>query len=313
MSAPTSAWLQELRAGLDGVEAAARDAPGIRSSWPRLVRLSRDALDHPEGEAALLTLQRHPVAAVARECPVTNWAWRRPRGYPGDARLTDFLYVHPSVADSLEGATERGRSIARCSTSSGLAEAARERRQLLADMVDEAVEQFDEAEVLAVEAQHLREAALARNAAQVARWVALDRDEESVDEIVAAHGDLPGLEARAQPNERILLQPREHGRFHLAYAVTAFEQLSDERASRLARALFETLRPGGRMLVASLTPDLPERGYMRAFMNWAPVLRDEAGLNAVTAAVPHAQCSRRIAWRGTNGCVAYALIERGPD
>lgn len=300
---------------LDGVAEAASDTPGVWSAWPRLLDLARGTLAE-HGRDGLAVLRAHPVAAVTRECPLTNWAWLRPRGYPNDARLADFLYGHECVAESLDGATERGRAIAGWNGGTGLAEAIRERRRILAALVDEAVEREGEggAEVLALAAQHLREATLARHAGSVARWVALDRDPESVDEIAEDHaGRVPGLEAIPCSLERTVLQPREHGTFHLAYAANACEYLHDPAAGRLARAMFEALRPGGRMLLASLVPGIPESGYMAAYMDWRPVARDEAGLRGLLSAIPAAACARRETFTGANGRVAYALVERAPE
>lgn len=296
---------------LDGIADAARDTPGVWSAWPRLMGLARGALDELGPGEGLAVLRDHPLAAVTRECPVTNWAWLRPRGYTNDARLADFLYGHECVAESLEGATDRGRAIAGWNGGTGLAEAIRERRGVLARLVDETVErEEDGAEVLALAAQHLREASLARHAGAVARWVALDRDTESVDEIAADYAHLPGLEAHACSLERTMIQPAEHGRFHLVYAANAVEYLGDVPARRLARAMFEALRPGGRMLLASLVPGIPESGYMDAYMDWRPVARDESGLLAALSSIPAAAVARRATFTGANGRIAYALVQR---
>ena len=303
-------WRREVRSGLDAIAETVMDTPGVWTAWPQLLGLARRTIDAHGAQEALPVLRNHPVAALARECPLTNWSWRQPRGYAGDARLTDYLYNHDSVAESLNNASERGRAISRWNGSNGLAEAVRERRQILANLVDELVEAIDEPEILSIGAQHLREAALCRHARDVSRWVAMERDAESVGEIEQAHGHLPGLVVQAASMERTMVQPREHGRFHFVYTSTALEFFPDEQARRLVRAMFEALHPGGRMLVASLATDLPERGYMNAYMNWFPVLRDENGMDAVLSAVPAGTVARRAVFRGANDRVVYGLIER---
>ena len=295
---------------LDDIAAGARDLPGIWDAWPRLIELSRDILLR-HGEDGLALLREHPVAALTRECPMTNWAWQQPRGYANDARLSDFFYGHGNVAESVAAASPLGQDVLAFLRATGLGEAIRERRCLLARMVDRTVERVgEEAEILSLGSQHLREAALSHHAMDVRRWVALDRDPESAGEIAEAFADLPGLVVLPVSLERTMLHPLEFGRFDLVYAATACEVFADREARRLVEAMFAVLKPGGRALVATLRPDLPEAGYMAAYMGWRPALRGEASLRAILDAVPDAACTRKMVFPGANGRILYGLLER---
>ncbi|UFN48021.1 class I SAM-dependent methyltransferase [Roseomonas sp. OT10] len=297
---------------LDDILAGSRDLVGVWENWPRLFELSRDILLR-HGEAGVALLREHPVAAFTRECPLTNWSWHRPRGYPNDARLSDFFYGHGSIAESVSGASPRGQDLLAFHQQGGLAEAIRERRALLARLVDSTAERVGEAEVLTLGAQHLREAALVSHATELRRWVALDRDAETAEEIADAFADLPALTALPISLERTMLHPLEFGRFDLVYAATGCEYLADREARRLVEAMFAVLKPGGQALLASLQPDLPELGYMTAYMDWRPALRGEAQLRSLLDCIPDAACTRKSVFSGCNGRIAYALLERAGD
>ncbi|MFT8246292.1 class I SAM-dependent methyltransferase [Roseomonas sp. BN140053] len=299
---------RDIQDELDTIAGHADDLPGIWAGWSRLIEVSRRALDH-YGEEGLALLRRHPVASLSRHCPLTNWSWQKPRGYPDDARLADFFYGHESVEASAAAATPCGQDLLAFARQSGLAEAVRERRAILARLVDRVAEE-DEGEVLSLGAQHLREAELCRNAGDLARWVALDRDVESVEEIAEHYADLPGLVPAPVSLERTMLRPLEFGQFDLVYAATACEYLADREARRLVSAMFQALKPGGRLLVASFVPDLPENGYMAAFMDWHPIRRDAAGLGAVLDVVSPEACSHRTVFQGANRRIVYGMLER---
>src|SRR5689334_20159832 len=53
----------------------------------------------------------HPLAKYVYEDPFTKWAYEKPRNYPGDAVLMDFIYGWPSIGAHVENASSIGKSI----------------------------------------------------------------------------------------------------------------------------------------------------------------------------------------------------------
>ena len=57
-----------------------------------------------------------------------------------------------------------------------------------------------------------------------------------------------------------------------------FDYLDDEAAVDMLRCFYESLAPGGRMVVFQFAPHNPTRGYMEWFANWYLTYRDAAEL-----------------------------------
>ncbi len=184
----------------------------------------------------------HPIASILHQDPLTYWSYQQPRGYPGDARLLDFIYNHPSVAGEISRASEIGRAIYFLTCARGAPEAVRERRKILRNLVNDTADKSrSPIEVFAIAAGHLREsedcAALQNH--KVARWVALDQDVETIASL-SAHR----LSAVVNPIVGSVLdllrkKPTTLGQFDLVYSAGLYDYLSDPIATRLT-----TIRTG---------------------------------------------------------------------
>ena len=223
-------------------------------------------------------LPEHPVLARIHEDPVTRHSFERPRGYPGDAELIDYLYG----VRGPEGATPAGRAIYAWCTGRVPCRGVRHRREWLASVIDaEAVRTAGRARVLSVACGHLREADL--SGAFYTGWL---------DEVVALDGDGRSLEvaARSAPElvhsvemsvARLPRRASRLGTFDLVYSAGLYDYLDEPLARSLTTALFGLLRPGGRLVVGNFRPDVADSAYMEAFMAWRLIYRDEADLAAL--------------------------------
>ena len=57
------------------------------------------------------TCLNHPIQSLLHQDPLTFRSFSKPRGYPGDAVLLDFIYRHPAQEDELEKASPIGRAV----------------------------------------------------------------------------------------------------------------------------------------------------------------------------------------------------------
>ncbi|GJD58787.1 class I SAM-dependent methyltransferase [Methylobacterium dankookense] len=305
LQADIAAILDRAAAG----EAAARTGAAIDA-----LRAIREAAG--EGawpEVALGTVRAHPLAELLWSCPLTAHAYRRPRGYPGDAGLLDLIYRHPDAAEAVAAAGDIGRAVYAVTRDSAPCRSVRERREILARTIDRVAEERPGAEMLAVACGHLREAEIsaALGAGRVARFLATDQDAESLRVVADRARTLPPAIACRPRSVRDFIAAREDlGRFDLIYAAGLYDYLDDRIAARLTRRLFALLKPGGRLVVANFLPGLGEQGYMEAFMDWWLIYRTEAAIRGFAGEISENDIRAARYFPDEAGCVGYLELER---
>jgi len=254
----------------------------------------------------------HPIARIVHQDPFTSWSYRKVRGYPGDARLLDFIYGAASVANDIARTSVAGREIYGFASQIAAAVAVRERRDILAGLVDQIADAREQAiSVLSIGCGHLREAEKSRAFADgtVARWVALDHDPKSLAHIRKRFnataiepfgGSIPGL----------LSDQYRLGSFDLVYAGGLYDHLTPGIAARLTGLMFSMLRPGGTLLFANFAKNIPDDGYLETFMDWQLRFRDETELNDFCSRIPNCDVVERQTFRGQNGNLIYAKVSK---
>lgn len=250
---------------------------------------------------------RHPALArlrtILHEDPYTERGYAKPRGYPGDAVLLDYIYGSAPLPDAT---TPRGRAIYDwCAAKSTAFQSVRARRDTLAGAIDEAAHEKSGARVLAVACGHLREAALsaAVTSGTLADLVALDQDPLSLE--VVGH-TYPGTPVRTvQASIGALIRGTvDLDSFDVIYAAGLYDYLDDASARALTATLCALLNPGGRLLFANFT-DCWEAGYIEATMHWFLVYRRAEDLAAL---VPDGfSCSTYL---DSLGVISYADVRR---
>ena len=219
--------------------------------------------------------------------PFTRHAYSRPRGYPGDAELLDYIY---RKRDASAAITAEGADIMRFTVNSPAPRAVRYRRKFLAQLIDETAASHSGARILSIAAGHLREVELstALRDGRIGEIIAFDQDAESLKVIECDYGHLPIR--TLQGNVRHLLAGKTGmGHFHLVYAAGLFDYLDDSVATRLVERMWAMAHPGGRVMIANFLPDIPDAGYMEAFMDWWLIYREERQVRALFSTIPPAQ------------------------
>jgi SAM-dependent methyltransferase len=162
--------------------------------------------------------------------------------------------------------------------------------------------------VLSVACGHLREAQRSRAvlAGRLGECIAFDQDADSlavVDREQAHH------RVRAtQGTVRGLLNGTTLSDFDLIYSAGLYDYLVDSVASRLTAVLYSMLRPGGRLLIANFSPELPDVAYMDVVMDWRLIHRDEARMERLVDQLPHGH--RRRLFRNRERTLAYLEVTR---
>jgi len=256
------------------------------------------------------TLRTHPIRRVVHEDPLTSRAFSKPRGYPGDAVTMDFMYgTRPASAP-----TRRAAELYRYTTNGPASRAMRHRRQLLARLIDETAAGRRGARVLAIGCGHLREAEISAAVREggLGELVAVDQDAASLEVVAREFGPL-GVRTEHESVHGLISGSVALRGFDLVYSAGLFDALDGRTAGRLCEAMFEAARPGGRVLLASFLPGIPDAGYMEGLMDWNVVHRSEPELLGLAGGVPRRRIADLTLSFDDDENVAYLSIgKKGP-
>ncbi|TWT83670.1 hypothetical protein CA13_51370 [Planctomycetes bacterium CA13] len=217
--------------------------------------------------------RNHALCQLVHQDPFTRRAFEKPRGYAGDAVMMDYIYGREEDWNQPD-ATALGSAIFNYTSGAPASAGVRERRCYIAELLDRIGREKSNQHALAVAAGHLREASLSsairRN--RFDRFVAMDADAQSLEEIQQAYGRF-GVDAVVANIRRMLTGRLDLGTFDLIYTTGLYDYLADSTAKRLTANLFDHVRPGGRLVIANFLPEIRDVGYMEMYMDWHLIYR----------------------------------------
>ena len=253
-----------------------------------------------------------PLFDIAQLDPFTSHSFKKPRGYPGDALLLDWIYRDFRLLARPQHGTE-GARLYRETIDCGPAEAVRWRRPRLADLIDDAAATKPAARVLALAAGHLREADLsvALQRGHIGEVVALDQDEQSLAEInhrYASNG-MPITTVHATIRD-VIAGRYQIADFDLIYSAGLYDYLPAPVAEKLTTELWAGLNPGGQLLLTNFLHGSKDRGWMAALMDWFLIYRDEGEIDAFANSIPAQQIQRKHAYLCPTGSIGYLSLRK---
>jgi extracellular factor (EF) 3-hydroxypalmitic acid methyl ester biosynthesis protein len=251
----------------------------------------------------------HPVTRLIHQSPFTGRAYNKPRGYPGDAVILDFIYGQLPVTQEEYGIGAQLYHQWEYQTPS--CRSVRARRDLLAARVDALAERINSPKILSVACGHLREAQLARavKEGRVGEYVGLDQDEDSLA-VVHAEQQAHAVKAVKGSVRSLLTGRHDFSEFDLVYSAGLYDYLAEPVAIRLTQTLFRYLRAGGSLLIANFAPELCDIAYLEAFMDWRLIYRSEAEVERFASAIPPREISAIKTFREENGNIVFLEIVR---
>ncbi len=253
----------------------------------------------------------HPVCQIVHEDPFTNRAFEKPRGYAGDAVMMDYIYGREEEWQRPD-ANPIGSAIFDYTTSAPASAGVRERRCFVAELLDATARRRSGQDVLAVAAGHLREASLSVGVRrkQFGRFVAMDADKKSLDEISRCYGK-HGIETVTANIRQMLKGDLGLGSFDLIYTTGLYDYLADSTAIRLTTNLFSCLRPGGKLVIANFLPEIRDVGYMEMFMDWQLVYRSRGQMLMLADDIVQSQVEEiRVTAEVNENVVVMAMTKR---
>ena len=257
------------------------------------------------------TCRLHSINVVLQEDPFTRRSAQKPRGYPGDAVMLDYIYSGLSSSEAAR-TTERGKAIFECTASrSTSAKAVRDRKRLIADYIDETADRVEKARILSVACGHLREALDSRALAarQIRELIAVDQDRASLEVVARELGPLR-VKPVAGSVADILSGGLRLSGFDFIYSAGLYDYLNDRTARALLGTLLGALNSGGRLLIANFIPEFATSAYMEAFMDWHLECRRETDLLALCDFGGCHAISECRTFVDAHGYVAYLELTR---
>lgn len=229
----------------------------------------------------------HPIREVLHQDPFTFRSFTKPRGYPGDAVMLDYMYCH----DAPENTSDLGqRLFQHCVENHNPCKAVRHRKNLLAQTIDTLGQHSRNLRILSVGCGHLREAAESQvvKSGNYGEYIALDHDLDCLAEVEQSFNKRKTRIVTLDGSVTELIRKQvfhPSARFDFIYAAGLYDYLPQVVAQKLTRVLFELLDNGGQLLVSNAIPDFPETGYSETFMDWPLIYRNEAELVNVAALI----------------------------
>ncbi len=268
---------------LDDCLAAIEHGQPIEGPWTSVfdaLDSARETQTADEWRALAQDVRGHALFEHAMQEPVTQRAYSKPRGYAGDAVTMDLLYHQPGT-DHVQDDIAPHHRLSRLLLSQAPAVGVRERRLSMGRALSRLADTSSGAEVLSVACGHMREVRMTQRGCggNLGRVVGLDQDGKSLREVRRSLCDLP-VDTVEKPVRELLRGQASLGTFDLVYSMGLFDYLDARTAARLTQAMFDLLRPGGRLMIANFLP-IPMRGYMEAFMDWWLVYRTPQDLQAL--------------------------------
>lgn len=255
----------------------------------------KKAMPPKEWTAFIQSVQTHPVNRLLKEAPQFAHSQTWPRGYKGDAEMMDLIYGMGKNGQYLAQSSSLGRQINEVQEEWSTHRAANRRLKRIANAIDKAAaEKPGKTTILSVACGHLREINYSHAAANnlIGQWIALDQDEASLALIQESYPHVP-IQCRHQ-SITSLLKGAQIEPFDLIYAAGLYDYLKVNTAKKLTEILFNSLRPGGKLLIANFTPNTEEMGILESLMDWTLIYRDMKEMAQLTTDLPSNQAEVKI-------------------
>lgn len=251
---------------------------------------------------------RYPVLwqHIQRD-PFTRHSVQRPRGYPGDAVLIDYIYDRQAGSE----ACPIGLPLFRYATDVPLCRSVRARRDYFTSAIDEAAGRREGARVLSMACGHLRGAPMSKALRQggIAEVVAMDQDEQSLAEVERACAGLPVRTLRGSV-QQWLRNRIDLGGFDLVYAAGLYDYLNRPLGTALTAKLFDAVRPAGQLVIANFLPNVPDVGYMECCMDWWLVYRSESDMGRLLERIPAEEIDSVRMDYEPHGNIVFLVVEK---
>src|SRR5436190_2481769 len=248
----------------------------------------------------------HSLVPLIHQDPVTKHSFIKPRGYPGDAELLDYMYgLRAPAAET----TKLGKQIFHWGSKRPTTNCIRERRKIIALTIDELAEDSSDLRILSIACGHLREAKSSRavTCGRIAEYFALDQDAVSLEVVKNELSEFNVIPINA-PIKSLFTDGQQFHNLDFVYAAGLYDYLSRRLAVKLTSKIFKMLKPSGRLLIANFAPCLPDIAYGETFLRWNLIYRNETEVLDFASEIDQREISDQKIFRDQTKNVIYLEI-----
>ena len=168
---------------------------------------------------AIAAVREHELFSIAHQDPYSHRAYKKPRGYAGDAVMMDYVYAGVAA----DGTTDLGKAVFTGTTRGSMGLSVLFRRHLLTACINEVISSRSDFKILSVASGHCREvegSLLANPAlAKAGRLVAFDQDKESCETVKHDYAQYPVDVVCASVRKLLASGESSLGKFDLIYSL----------------------------------------------------------------------------------------------
>ncbi len=250
----------------------------------------------------------HPLLPIIHQDPFSRHAFTKPRKYDGDADLIDYVYGYRKPAADT---TPIGKQIFDYTMTSPAPVSVKARLDIIAAMIDELAKTNQDLSILSIASGHVREADISQaiNTGSVKEFFALDQDAITIETVRRAPLRQMVIPVHS-PIRALFTHKIQFHDLDFVYSAGLFDYLPQNVAVKLTAIMFETLKPGGKLLVPNFAPCLRDIAYMETFMQWRLIYRDEDEMANLTSQIPSGEIAETRLFRDSPGNVIYLEINK---
>jgi hypothetical protein len=140
-------------------------------------------------------------------------------------------------------------------------------------------------------------------------FLGIDQDVDSIAVVQETFGSR-GVVPRSASLKEFLSGQVSAEPFHAIYSAGLYDYLDELTAVKATAGMFRLLQPGGRLLIANLTPSLIDVAYMEAVMDWWLIYRTREEIGAIAKAAVAGSRAEIHTFTDVLGNIAFAEIVR---
>ena len=237
---------------------------------------------------------RQKLNHIIYQSPFADRVFNKPRGYAGDYEMMNLIYKQENLGKSLFA-----RCLHRYYINEPAAQAVRNRSEYLVNVITKALTSASNDRVYRILSVACGPAmewqTLIPELSVIGKNVLVDLLDQDKQALLSTQNQLRKLCRKNgltfpfqfinKAIKNIIVKGTEYKKYDLIYSAGLFDYLTDAVAVMTAKKMFESLRPGGKMIIGNFNVDNPNQVGMDYAIDWKLIYRSEKDLLKLFAGI----------------------------